>query len=324
MNETVLNSYSASLNSVIPLSIASILSFAGFLYLLWFIAAQEIPKRSMTNGEISSQPESSKSIIAVTFTPLNNALAVMALSLTGYYLTSAIKMYPSGLSFDVNNALISVFLAFSESSYVYYAWKRGIFVVRHVFPRFGEWVAKSIIIVPPLVLVQAFPSIVLCYMKSRNHLDFYTKPYLDANDLLTGFSGLVVVIFDLILLTAFIKFMKKTKVIDSDIVTDEKLVIVARYGIGAISLSLSMLFCYGIYLVFTVLAFYTISQLLVGSMLILLLRMKVLLFQQEEEERKILEIRITKQGRASVESKAGEGMRTSTATVGTLKRGLGV
>ncbi|KAJ3297291.1 hypothetical protein HDU79_004173 [Rhizoclosmatium sp. JEL0117] len=292
MSDAALDEYAKTLASIIPLSLACGASFLSFIYLVWFIVFHEIPKRldSDTLESQTSQQQNTKSMIAIIFTPLNNALALLM----------------DGPGYCANRAFISIFLAFSEASYVYYSWKRGIFVVKRVFPWLAQYIGSSIIYIPILILLQAIPTLVLGFMRIWVR-DLNEAPLLNANLYLTGLAGAIVIAFDLVLLTAFIKYVRQANLEGATIEADGKLAIVSRYGIGSIVLSLLMLCVYGAYTVTKVLAFYTLSQLLVGSMLFWLMRMKVRLFQFEFEEKQQLESRISAKlggGKISMERKS--------------------
>ncbi|KAJ3067267.1 hypothetical protein HDU99_003578, partial [Rhizoclosmatium hyalinum] len=241
MSDAALDEHAKTLFSIIPLSLACGASFLSFIYLVWFIVFHEIPKRLDSDALESqtSQQQNTKSMIAIIFTPLNNALAVMALSLTGYYSTSAMKKAFDGPGYCANRAFISIFLAFSEASYVYYSWKRGIFVVKRVFPWLAQYIGSSIIYIPILILLQAIPTLVLGFMRIWVR-DLNEAPLLNANLYLTGLAGAIVIAFDLVLLTAFIKYVRQANIEGTTIEADGKLAIVSRYGIGSIVLSLLM------------------------------------------------------------------------------------
>ncbi|ORY43425.1 hypothetical protein BCR33DRAFT_785787 [Rhizoclosmatium globosum] len=216
----------------------------------------------------------------------------MAISFIGYYSSAATRALSTGYQFNVTNAMVSLFLSFIESSYVYYAWKRGIFVLKREFPRLTSFAERSIYVILSIILVQSIPNLVLCYLKPRVE-GLNVKRFETVGNGFIALSGLCVIAFDLVLLSAFIQFVRKANVAGASIESDKKLVIVCRYGIGAIATSLTTLAIFVLYFVTGIVAFNTVSQLVLGLIFALLLGMKVSLFHQEIQEAQNLQARIT-------------------------------
>ncbi|ORY43424.1 hypothetical protein BCR33DRAFT_766619 [Rhizoclosmatium globosum] len=315
-NQTTVDTTPKSIPSIVILSTASFLSLIGFTYLIWFVVTQEIPKRSKnesSNIQSNNSRTVKKSTLKILFSPFNISLGLMALSLVGYYASSAARPYFEGFQFHVLNTMVGVFFSAIESTYVYYSWKRGMFVVKRVFKQLATVLSYSIYVITPIIHLQPVPNIILCVLENRVS-GLNLKLFAAIGNGLVAFAGVCVIGFDVLLLAAFIKYVRRADDEGLGLKADRKLTIICQYGIAADVISITALLIYALYALKGSEIAHIISELEVGLIFALLLAMKLRLFRQENTEEQNLQDRINAKSEKCCAVSKSEAERTASVS----------
>ncbi|KAJ3231344.1 hypothetical protein HDU81_003863 [Chytriomyces hyalinus] len=116
-------------------------------------------------------------------------------------------------------------VALFELSYVYYTWFRGIPIMEAAAPKATPYVQRFVTFLPCLYILLPLPDIVLLFVTD-------TSVLLPVSKIAAAVCGLVTVSFDMMVLTIFVKYLRKSPE-DGITKEDVRLKLISRYGIVA-------------------------------------------------------------------------------------------
>ncbi|KAJ3354239.1 hypothetical protein HDU83_005623 [Entophlyctis luteolus] len=221
-----------------------------------------------------NEAASNKSVI----TPFNVTLILMSLAIILIYITSFFMFtLPSPPLY------LEVVIVFGSVSYEYfylrYSYARSSPILSDVYPGMVRPVSNLLRVQPLIFVLTPVFDWISFYTDSTNpHLS--QTAFIIANSL--GFlGGSFTVTVDVILLTAFIQFLRKTTVDIS--ATDTKFLTIARYGIVSIIFALGALTFFLPYFVLSLQRYYTMINVMFSCVGTTMVAMKVELFYVELE-----------------------------------------
>ncbi|KAJ3243317.1 hypothetical protein HDU78_000633 [Chytriomyces hyalinus] len=175
-------------------------------------------------------------------TPFNLCLFIIAISTAATYICEMVidsvnavgKRSFHGYPANVANTVQTFCMQTSMLAYMYYCWCRGDRIVEAIFPRLVQPMKWTMYLSPFVFYVQVAIQIINVGFENPAST---TKVLLSLNTVFGILPGVVVVMFDSMLLVVFILYMNRTRISEEDSL-DSQFLIVSQYGTLTVALGL--------------------------------------------------------------------------------------
>ncbi|KAI9334123.1 hypothetical protein BDR26DRAFT_867360 [Obelidium mucronatum] len=220
------------------------------------------------------------------FTPFSTILLIMIFFQVGLYVSEGSGIFlgdqrTSNL-YHVVYSLEHLCATATEICYVFYSYLRAEPIFDQVFPSTSKLFSVIVKASPLLFAVQWIPYPLSKLQYSNPQIP---KTLITIGDIISAINGSLLVAFDIVCLTVFIKYIRSTEITDGE--TDARFLIISRHGIASVVICLTSLCMYIVYSVsggFELWAF--IVYVLFSILFMVLVRMKVMLHRDKLEKEK--------------------------------------
>ncbi|ORY43434.1 hypothetical protein BCR33DRAFT_766626 [Rhizoclosmatium globosum] len=211
--------WSSASHFIIVSAVLTGTSVIGLIALTYFILYHEIYERNL------------RFTLHNIATSFNTLLFLMGVSLVFIYSTNILRYYmdPGSLSRKVTVLCQDLFISTFEICYCIFSFKRTSPVVELEAPLLVVQMGRVVRVVPFLFYLQVIPAVIELAIVNTGAVG-YEKSLQLIEYILAAIAAVIVVTLDTVLLTTFIRFLRKTKQ-DENIKVDERFLIIVKYGV---------------------------------------------------------------------------------------------